>query len=46
MIEAEKTKEIPKQLFNNNNNEIISSINENISKANKNINNNINPIFI
>ena len=40
------TKEIPKELFNNNNKEIFAGIKNNIIEVNKNINNNSNPIKI
>ena len=40
------TKEIPKELFNNNNKEIYTGVKNNIIEVNKNINNNSNPIKI
>ena len=40
------TKEIPKELFNNNNKILLTTVKENITEVNKNINNNKNPIKI
>ena len=40
------TKEIPKELFNNNNKELFAFVKENIIEVNKNINNNNIPIKI